>query len=131
VRRPFLVTVISLLMIVTGALQVLFGAIFIAKRADQAFLDDAQITTADLTRVAAVLIVVGVLSVVLAFSLLRGSRVARAFVALLELAQIAGGIYTIVELDSGHRASGIGAIAGAVIVLYFLFATQKAKAFFA
>lgn len=130
-RRPFLVTIISLLMIVTGALQVLFGVVFLANRDDQAFLNDAEITTADLTRLAVVLLVVGAVSVLLAFSLLRGSRVARALVALVELAQIAGGIYTIAELDSGHRASGIGAIVGAVLVLYFLFGTQKAKAFFA
>lgn len=130
-RRPFLVTIISLFMIVTGALQVLFGVVFLANREDEAFLNDAEITTADLTRLAVVLIVVGVVSVLLAFSLLRGSRVARALVALVELAQIAAGIYTIAELDSGHRASGFGAIVGALIVLYFLFGTQKAKAFFA
>jgi hypothetical protein len=131
VRRPVLVTLISFLLILTGVLQVLFGVVFFANRNDQNFLQDAGVDSSELTNLGVLLVIIGAVSVFLAFSLLRGSRVARALVALVMLCQIAGGIYTLVELDSGHRASGLGAIVGAVIVLYFLFGTQKARAFFA
>ena len=130
-RRPVLVTLISLLLILTGVLQVLFGVIFVANRNDQNFLQDAGVDSSELTNLGVFLVIGGVVSVLLAFSLLRGSRVARAFVALVMLCQIAGGFYTLTALDSGHRASGLGAIVGAVIVLSFLFGTQKARAFFA
>jgi len=131
VRRPVLVTLISLLLILTGVLQVLFGVIFVANRNDPNFLQDAGVDSSELTNLGVFLVIGGVVSVLLAFSLLRGSRVARAFVALVMLCQIAGGFYTLTALDSGHRASGLGAIVGAVIVLSFLFGTQKARAFFA
>lgn len=130
-RRPVLVTLISVLLIVTGVFQVWIGVIFWANRNDQDFLQDAGVDSSELTNLGILLVVVGVVSVVLAFSLLRGSRVARAFVALVMLCQIAGGFYTLTALDSGHRAAGLGAIVGAVIVLSFLFGTQKARAFFA
>ena len=71
------------------------------------------------------------LTVIFAIGLLKGSRLSRALVGVMELLQIAAGIYVIVSLDSGHRATAIGNIIGAVIVLYFLFGTAKAKAFFA
>jgi uncharacterized membrane protein HdeD (DUF308 family) len=131
VRRPVLVTLICLLLIVTGVFQVLFGVIFFANRNDASFLQDAGVDSSELTNLGIFLVIVGAVSVVLAFSLRRGSRVARAFVALVMLCQIAGGFYTLTTLDSGHRASGLAAILGAVIVLSSLFGTQKARAFFA
>jgi hypothetical protein len=131
VRRPVLVTLISVLLILTGVFQVLFGVIFFANRNDENFLRDAGVDSSALTNLGILLAIVGAVSVFLAFSLLRGSRVARAFVALAMLCQIAGGMYTLTVLDSGHRASGLGTVLAAVTVLYFLFGTQKARAFFA
>jgi len=131
VRRPVLVTLISFLLILTGVFQVLLGVVFVANRNDQDFLQDAGVDSSELTNLGVVLVIIGALSVFLAFSLLRGSRVARAFVALVMLCQIVGGIYTLTALDSGHRASGLAAILGGVIVLSLLFGTQKARAFFA
>ena len=130
-RRPFLVTIISFLMFVAGAFEVLFGVVSFIHRNDQKFLEDAGADSSQVTSVAVVLVVVGVVSVLLAFSLLRGSRVARALVAVVMLGQIVGGIYTMTEVEGGGRAAGVGAIVGAVIVLGFLFGTQKARAFFA
>ena len=131
VRRPFLVTLISFLMIGTGILQVLFGVVFFANRNDEKFLQDAAVGSSELIKVAVVLVAVGAVSVLLAFSLLRGSRVARALVTVVLLGEIVGGIYTITEVEGSHRAAGISAIVGAIVVLCFLFGTQKARAFFA
>jgi len=131
VRRPFLVTVISFLIIVAGVFQVLFGVVFFTHRDDQKFLDDAGADSSQVTNVAVVLVIVGLVSVLLALSLLRGSRVARALVTVVMLGQIVGGIYTVTEVEGGARAAGIGAIVGAVIVVSFLFGTPKARAFFA
>ena len=130
-RRPVLVTLMSLLLMLTGAVQVLFGVVFFTHRNDDNFLQDAGVDSSALTNLAIFLVIVGAVSVFLAFSLLRGSRVARAFVALVMLCQIAGGIYSLTQLESGYRASGLGTVLGAVIVLCFLFGTQKARAFFA
>jgi hypothetical protein len=130
-KRPVLVTVIGIVMIVVGLLQVGVGILLVSQRNDADVLAEANVTTSELTSVAVGLLVIGALSVVLAFALLNGSRIARALIGLVELAQIAGGVYILVELDSSHQASGIGQIVGGLIVLYFLFGTDKAKAYFA
>ena len=130
-KRPVLVSVIGIVMIIVGLLQVGVGILLVSQRNDATVLADANVTTSELTSIAVTLLVIGALSVVLAFALLNGSRIARALIGLLELGQIAGGIYILVKLDSSHQASGIGQIVGGLIVLYFLFGTEKAKAYFA
>jgi hypothetical protein len=130
-RRPLLVTIISIVMIVVGAAQIVFGAGFIAARNDLDVQRDADLTSSQINGLGIALIVLGVLSILLAIGLLRGSRLARALVGLFELVQIAGGIYGLIKFDADRRPSAIGGIVGAVIVLYFLFGTEKAKAYFA
>ena len=130
-KRPVLVTVIGIIMIVVGLLQFGAGILLVSQRNDATVLADANATTSELTSIAAALLVIGALSVLLAFGLLNGSRVARGLIGLLELAQIVGGIYILVNLDNTNQASGIGQIAGGLIVLYFLFGTEKAKSYFA
>jgi hypothetical protein len=131
VKRPVLVTVIGIVMIVVGLLQVGVGILFVSQRNDATVLADANATTSELTSIAVGLLVIGALSVLLAFALLNGSRIARALIGVLEIGQIVGGIYILVKLDSSNQASGIGQIVGGLIVLYFLFGTEKAKAYFA
>ena len=130
-KRPFLVTVISIVMIVVGAFQALIGITVLVERNDATFLADADITSSQATGFGITLLVIGVLSIVLAFALLRGSRIARALIGLVEVAQIASGVYALVKLDSTRQAGAIGTIIGGLIVLYFLFGTDKAKQFFA
>jgi hypothetical protein len=130
-KRPVLVTVIGVLAVLGGLAQAGFGVLLYTLRNDAQFLSDANITTDKVTPIAIAAIVVGVLTVVFAIGLLKGSRLSRDVVGLMELLQIGVGIYVIASLDSSHRATAIGNIVGAVIVLYFLFGTEKAKTFFA
>ena len=130
-KRPVLVTVIGIIMIVVGLLQLGAGILLVSQRNDATVLADANVTTSELTSIAAALLVIGALSVLLAFGLLNGSRIARGLIGLLEVGQIVGGIYILVNLDNTNQASGIGQIAGGLIVLYFLFGTEKAKSYFA
>ena len=130
-RRPFLVTIIGIVMILVGLLQSGAGILLLTQRNDATVLADANATTNELTAIAVTLLVIGAISVLLAFALLNGSRFARGLIGLLEVAQIAAGVYVLVKLDSNHQAAAIGQIAGALIVLYFLFGTDKAKSFFA
>ncbi|HUV18901.1 MAG TPA: hypothetical protein VMW33_10515 [Ilumatobacteraceae bacterium] len=130
-KRPFLVTVISIVMIVIGLAQMGIGITVLVERNDDTFLTDADMTSSQATGFGIALLVIGTLSVLLAFGLLRGSRLSRALIGLVEVSQIVSGIYALVKLDSNRQASAIGMIVGALIVLYFLFGTDKAKAFFA
>lgn len=130
-KRPVLVTVIGVFAVLGGIVQAAVGGLLFGLRNDAKFLADADITTDKVTPLAIALVAIGVLTVIFAIGLLKGSRLSRDVLGLMELLQIGAGIYTIVSLDSSHRSSAIGNIVGAVIVLYFLFFTDKAKAFFA
>ncbi len=129
-KRPFLVTIISIVMIVVGAFQAIIGLTVLIDRNDATFLADSGITSSQATGFGIALLVIGSLSMFLAFGLLNGSRIARALIGLVEAAQIASGIYALVKLDSARQASAVGTIVGALVVLYFLFGTDKAKEFF-
>lgn len=130
-RRPVLVTVIGVLAVLGGVAQLGFGAVLLSLRNDATFLADANITTDQVMPMAIASMVIGVLTIVFAIGLLKGSRLSRSLVGLMELLQIGAGVYALATLDSGHRATAIGTIVGAVVVLYFLFGTQKSKDFFA
>ena len=130
-KRPVLVTVIGVLAILGGIAQAAFGGLLMTLRNDAQFLSDAKMTTDKVTYLAVGCMVVGVLTVVFAIGLLKGSRVSRDLIGLMELLQLGVGIYIVVALDASHRSTAFGNIAGALIVLYFLFGTDKAKAVFA
>lgn len=129
-KRPLLVTFISLLMILGGLGQFLLGCVTIASRRNTSFLKDANLTTSEATTFAIVLLALGVISVFLGLGLMGGSRLVRALVGISQVLQLAGGIYSLVTIESSQRGYGLGQIAVALIVLYFLFGTEKAKAFF-
>jgi hypothetical protein len=130
-KRPLLVTVIGLLAILSGISQAIFGLLFIGLRHDAKLLEDSSLTTGKITFFGIALVVIGVLTVLFAIGLLKGSRLSRDLIGLMELIGIAAAIYAIVALDSSRRTTGITTIISSVIVLYFLFGTKKAQAFFA
>ena len=76
-RRPFLVTIIGIVMILVGLLQVGAGILLLSQRNDTTVLADANATTNELTSIAVTLLVIGAISVLLSFALLNGSRLAR------------------------------------------------------
>lgn len=130
-KRPFLVTLIGVFSVIGGIAQTVFGAVLLSLRNDATFLADADIESDLATTIAIASIVIGVLAVVFAIGLLKGNRLARLLLGVSQVAQIVLGIYALVELDAERRPGAIGNILTALVVLYFLFGTEKAKAFFA
>jgi len=130
-KRPVIVTIIGVLGIISGIGQAIFGAVVIGMRNKATFLDEANLKAGSALAIGVVFLIVGILTFVFALGLLKGSRVARGLLGISEVAQLAAGIYGVAALGSSHRASAISTIVGALIVLYFLFGTDKAKAFFA
>ena len=130
-KRPVMVTIIGVLMVLAGLSQLVLGGVMMANRNDVKFLADANATSSTVTGVAVGLLLVGTLSILLSIGLFKGSRLSRDLIGALEAAQVAMGVYTVVALDSSHRSGGVGTIVGGLIVLYFLFGTDKAKAYFA
>ena len=130
-KRPVIVTIIGVLGIISGIGQASFGAVVIGMRNKATFLDEANLKSGSAMAIGIVFLIVGILTFLFALGLLKGSRVARGLLGISEVAQLAAGIYGVAALGSSHRVSAISTIVGALIVLYFLFGTEKAKAFFA
>lgn len=131
-KRPFLVSLVSIIMIVVGLLQLVFAVIVFIDRNDADMLREADATSSQVTTAAIALLVAGLISTLLGFNLWQGKRFARALIGIFEVLQIAGAIYLIVISEHNtHLGTAIGSIVGALIVLYFLFGTNKAKEFFA
>ena len=84
------------------------GCIAIVSRRNATFLKDANLTTAEATTFAVVLLALGVISVFLGLGLMGGSRVVRGLVGLYEVLQLAGGIYTLVTIESSKRIAAYG-----------------------
>ena len=130
-KRPVFVSIVGILGIVLGIAQGAFGGGVIALRNDQKLLSEADITSGTAVAIGVACFVVGALGVAFASGLLMGSRVARGLLGISQLAQIGVSIYALAALDSSRRPAAIAGIVGSLIVLYFLFGTEKAKAFFA
>jgi hypothetical protein len=131
-KRPVFITAMSIVMMLSSAVQVLFGALIVAKHNDPEFLDNVDdLSSSHALAIGIGLLVGSVISLVLAIGLLRGSRAVRNTVGAFEVVQIAAGVYSIATLDSAHRSNAYGVIACAVVILYYLFFTEKSKAFFA
>jgi len=131
VRRPLLVLVAGVVLVVVGVLQLAVGAALLLGRDDVAFQLDAGLSSSTLTSLGLALVVLGAVSVLLAGGVLRGSRLARVAAGVVEVAQVVTGTYTLVALESSHRSSGLWGVVGGVAVLYGLFGTERARAFFA
>lgn len=130
-KRPLLVTVIGVVMVLIGLFQGFIGAVTFSKRNDADFLADVDQPSSKVGTWGVALLAFGVVSLLLGLALLSGSHAARMLVGVFEVAQIAGGVWLLVDGKSSQRGSAIGAIVGALVVLYFLFGTQKAKDYYA
>ena len=130
-KRPVFVTIVGSLGIVLGTAQGALGLAVIALHISGARTEVVNFKSGTAVAIGVACIVVGVLGVLFAIGLLRGSRVARGLLGISQLAQIGVSIYTLAALDASRRPGAIGGIVVALVVLYFLFGTDKAKAFFA
>ncbi len=75
-KRPFIVTIMSIVMIVFGVFQAIIGITVLVERNDATFLADADITSSQATGFGIALLVIGAFSVLFAIGLLRRSRIA-------------------------------------------------------
>ncbi len=130
-RRPMLLSIITILMIISGVLSVLAGILTFVIRNDREWVVEVGETNFTRTSIAVAAIISGVISILFAMALRRGSRIARGLVGIYEVLHIVAAIYAIVKLD--HRTYLSGAIVSivlALIILWYLYATQKSREFF-
>lgn len=127
VKRPGGVTLVAILTWIGGALDILGGAILLTQAGDEG-IAAAFGGTSGLYTSAIILILIGIVVIVVAGGLLRGSNTARAIVTVVQLFAIASGIYLIIVFPATAVSEAIG-LAVSLFVLLLLW-TGRANEFF-
>lgn len=131
-KRPFIISLIGIVMYLQAVLLIVFGALFIALRDNEDVLGATDISSSTLLALGIAMAAVGLVLFLVARGLRHGSRAARNLVALAELLAIAGAVAAIVTHAAGASiSSGAGTIVGALIVLWALFGHDASKRYFA
>ena len=132
-RRPGLVTLLLILVVLEGLVSIFVGLLFVLARDRATVNGDLAAAGATGSSIALwlgiLLIVIGVVYLLVARGLANGNGFSRLVVAAVTLVNIVGGIWLLVAHPGSARWSTVGSILLGVIVLAILY-SPKASAFF-
>lgn len=117
--RPFGVTLVGIIILIWGALALVFGILALFNRGTSG--------TAGLWA-AIITIAVGVIYLAVAKGLFNGSRISRLVVAFATVLSLAAGVWTLIAISGSRVAGGVQALV-ALIVLGMLY-SRRASEFF-
>jgi len=121
-RRPFGVSLLSILVIIAGALDVLAGVLSVSIRGEGDLLVDLKGSQGEITAFGTGLIILGAIAIVVGFMLWRGSGFARILVGVIALVRLIGTIWAFASFDREHWYEGIGSVViYALVAGYLLF----------
>jgi hypothetical protein len=130
-KRPAILTVGGIIMLLVGIAELGLGLIWFTQRNDADLIVETGLESSRIGSYGVVYTILGALTILLAIGLLRGSRLARFLIALVNIGNIVGGVIHIVDGNEQSRSAGIGGIVGALIVLYILYGNDRVRAYFA
>ena len=127
VRRPFGVSLISIIVIVAGALDIIVGILTISFRNDAELLVQLKATRNEALWYGIFIIAVGVVAILIGLWLWKGSNVARLLVGILVLLRLIGTVWAFVSFDKSHWYEGLVPLVIYAVVAYYLLAGPTAK----
>jgi hypothetical protein len=130
-HRPGTVTLIVVLAIIAGILQIAAGIFVIIDRHDNRLRFDSASTPNELLWAGISAIIIGTLYCLVAGAVGRGSRGARLVFGILAVLNLAGGLYAAVSYSGEQRAGGIVSAVFSAIVLWLLYGTESDREYFA
>lgn len=131
VKRPWNVTLVAVLALIVGILDVLAGVGLLLFRNEINYQNNFGLNASNLAFYGAVVLVLGAITLLVAFGLFGGSRLARGTIAFLSVVKIALGVVGILLGNvAGVWGGYAGSIAIAVIVLCLLYAGERTRRFF-
>ena len=128
-RRPGGITLLAVLIVVSGLLGLIGSIAVIIGRGNDDFVQDAGVGSSTLLWVGIVGVIIAVVYLLVARGLTRGSGLARGLAALVAALSLASGIYQAIIQSGSLRWSAIVSAVLALIVLSLLF-SPRANAFF-
>ena len=129
-RRPGGITLLAVLIVVSGLLGLIGSIAVIIGRGNDDFVSDTGVGSSTLLWVGIVGVIIAVVYLLVARGLTRGSGLARGLAALVAVLSLASGIYQAIIQSGSLRWSAIVSALLALIVLMLLF-SPRANAFFA
>ena len=128
-RRPAGITLLAVLIVVSGLLGLIGSIAVIIGRGNDDFVKDTGVGSSTLLWVGIVGVIIAVVYLLVARGLTRGSGLARGLAALVAVLSLASGIYQAIIQSGSLRWSAIVSAVLALIVLSLLF-SPRANAFF-
>ena len=129
-RRPFGVSLLSILIMLGGAFDVIGGVLLLFERRDREVLADLDLTTNQITGYAIGAIVLGIIAILIGLMLRNGSEFARYLVAIIAAVRLASLVFTIIRFDSIHWYHAFVPTVVYAVVAGYLFFDKDAQAFF-
>ena len=123
-RRPFGVSLLSILVIIAGALDVIAGILSVSIRGDGDLLVELKGSQGEITAFGTGLIILGVIAILVGVMLWRGSEFARILIGIIALVRLIGTVWAFASFDREHWYEGIGSVViYALVAGYLLFGT--------
>ena len=123
-QRPMGISLLSILVIIAGALDVLAGILSISLRGDSDLLADLKGSEGEVTGLGTGLVILGIIAIVVGFMLWRGSALARVLIGVIALVRLVAMIWVFASFDREHWYEGIGSLViYALVAGYLLFGT--------
>jgi hypothetical protein len=129
-QRPLGVTIVVVLMWIQAFFSVVFGVVFLLARNERELIAQVDWSSGTIVAAGIVMIVVGVITALLAMALANGSNLVRLFVGFLTLLHFAGALYRLFAFEGTARIDAIVSAAISLAILYMLFGSRDANAFF-
>lgn len=126
-KAPLGIQVITILMIVGAILDIAAGVFLLIETGPVA--EAAEVSESTITGTAIAMIAIGVVIGLLALGLRSGSKGVRLIIGVVMALRIGFSIYAVIALP-GSRFEGVVTGVIALIVLYYLYGDEDAKAFF-
>lgn len=129
-KRPLGVGLISLLLILNGIMQIVVGILLITHTGEEEIIDAMGIAEGSVTTFAVIMFITGGLTLLVAFALRGGANWARLTLVVLFLLQVAGLIWSAIELHGLHWSNGLWPVVIAGLAAGYLLFDEDSKRFF-
>lgn len=131
VSRPFGVALLSVLLIVSGVLDIIAGIVLIIAHDDADVREQLRhVSSASIATFAIVIIVLGVIAIVAGVGLRSGANWARLFVGVVAALRLISVIWGVIAYHGLHWYQGLLPAAIYLLVASYLFSNVEVKRFF-
>ncbi len=129
VPRPLGVAIVAIIAFVQAFFGILAGLALIIERNDRELIAHVGQSSGRLTTYGVVAIIWGIVTFFVALGLWNGANWARILIGILEVINIAGGVYLLFAWSGTYIWTGIWQVGIALLVLYFLFGARGEEYF--